>query len=437
MQLNEPLANTDRPAQEDRVPARNWYALLILTLISACHFLDRTMISIIVEPVRREFHLSDSQIGLMTGLAYGATFAIAGIPIGLLIDRMNRVRLLAALVAIWSGMTALAGFATNYLHLLITRMGVGASEAGGPPTSLSLISDLFPPSRRSTAVGYFFLATGMGAVTSVFIGGYMTAHFGWRTSMMVAGIPGIVLAVLCVLTVREPRRGATEAHRGRDNVKAASVSTVLRYVTGNAAMRNLVLGVCFAAGGVSTIAAWLPALMMRVHGFNIKEAGFSVALAAGIFSSVGSFIGGFLSDRLARANARRRMDLAMGSCLCAAAFAVLALNVKAGTPFLTLALLCATMMCIFVAFPAAYGNMLGLTAPNMRGTTSASMQVFSNLVGYGVGPLAVGMLSDLYSGASSLRLAIMTGAGVCLPLAALCFARSASACDRLLGRRPL
>ena len=423
------------PVTEAAVPARNWYALLVLTLISACHFLDRTMISIIVEPVRKEFLLNDTQVGLLTGLAYGATFAIAGIPIGMLIDRMNRVRLLAALVCIWSGMTALAGLATSYTHLLFTRMAVGGSEAGGAPTSLSLISDFFPPSKRSTAVGYFFLATGTGAVVSVFIGGYMTAHFGWRTAMMVAGAPGIVLALLFVLTVREPKRGAMEADRGKNVVKPAGVKEVLRYVSTNDAIRNLLLGVCFAAGGVSTIAAWLPAFMMRFHGFDIKEAGFSVALAGGIFASLGSLLGGFLSDKLASANARRRMDLAMGAVLLAAVFSVFAMN--ASTPTMALVLLCATMMCIFVVFPAAYGNMLGITPPHMRGTTSATLQVCSNLVGYGMGPLAVGMLSDLYGGPSSLQLAIMTGAGVSLPLAALCFARSAAACDRLLGKRPL
>ncbi|WP_157889086.1 MFS transporter [Herminiimonas arsenitoxidans] len=209
MKLNDPVVGDETKIQvtEDAVPAKSWYALSILTMIYSCHFLDRTMISIIVEPVRAEFHLHDSQIGLLTGLAYGATFAIAGIPIGLLIDRVNRIKLLAILVTIWSGMTILSGIANSYIHLLLARMGVGASEAGGSPASLSLISDLFPPSKRSTAVGYFFLSNAIGATLSIIIGGFVTAQYGWRTAMLLAGIPGIILAAVLILTVRNPKRG--------------------------------------------------------------------------------------------------------------------------------------------------------------------------------------------------------------------------------------
>ncbi|MDN4572104.1 hypothetical protein DBB29_01265 [Pandoraea cepalis] len=416
-----------------KVARASWYALAIMTLINACHFLDRTMISIIVEPVRAEFGLHDSQIGLLTGLAYGATFALAGIPIGLLVDRVNRVRLLAGLVFIWSGMTVLAGFAQSFHHLLLTRMGVGAAEAGGSPTSMSLIGDLFPPNKRSTAVGYFFLATGIGALASFLIGGFVSAHYGWRAAMMVAGIPGVLLAFITLLTVRHPVRGANDPTMGVVNRESAGIWDVLRHAFANPAMRNLLLGVCFAAGGVSTIAAWLPSYMMRFHGFSLKEAGFSAAIAGGLFSSLGSLAGGFLSDRLANTAVRRRMDLSAAACLVAVLLAMCGL--WSTSEYAALGALCLTMFCIFVVFPAAFGTMLGITAPQMRGTTSATLQIVSNFVGYGVGPFAVGWLSDFYGGSQSLRLAMMTGGGVSLVLAAVTFALSARACGRRFGTR--
>jgi predicted MFS family arabinose efflux permease len=417
----------------EAVPLRNWYALAVMTLIYACHFLDRMMISIIIEPVRKEFLLTDSQIGMLTGLAYGACFAAAGIPIGLMIDRVNRVRLLAVLVAIWSGMTTLSGAAQSYTQLLLARMGVGASEAGGSPTSLSLISDMFPASRRSTAVGCFFLSNAFGAIMSIVIGGYIAAQYGWRTAMWVAGAPGLLLAILFYATVREPRRGAMEADRGLGApVKAASFMQVVRYVRDNRTMLNILVGVTLASAGVATIGAWLPSFVMRFHGFDIKQAGFSVALASGFCGAIGSALGGVMTDRYARTRPRRRMDVSLVVCLLAALCATA--GILAGNGRLAVGLLSLTQMLAFVVFPAAFGAMLSITAPSMRGATAASLQVCTNLAGYGLGPYMVGLLSDLYGGDQSLRYAMMTVMAVSFPWAALHFLLAARASERFPGR---
>lgn len=428
------ICTTVMPATEDAVPAANWYALAILTLIYSVHFLDRAMISIIVEPVRAEFHLNDSQIGLLTGLAYGATFALAGIPLGMLIDRVNRVKLLALLVAIWSGMTVLAGMSQSYIQLLLARMGVGGSEAGASPASLALISDLFPPSKRSTAIGCFFLSTGIGALLSIFIGGWVTAHYGWRTAMLIAGAPGLLLAIILILTVREPERGAT------DNVasvtkSAPSLNDVIQYIGDKAALLHLMAGFALTAGGVASIGTWLPSFLMRFHGFNVKEAGLSFAVAAGIFGAIGSFVGGMLSDKVAKNRPRRRMDLGMTACVVATFVAGAGMFVTNG--LLAVALLALATMVAFVVFPAAYGTLLTIVSTNMRGTTSATMQVVSNLVGYGMGPFMVGVLSDFYGGGQSLRYAMLTMLCVCFAGAALNFALSARAYERLLAKGPL
>ncbi|WP_198155845.1 spinster family MFS transporter [Herbaspirillum autotrophicum] len=407
-------------ATGQKIPPATWYALAIVTLIYACHFLDRMMIAIIIEPARHEFHLTDSQIGVLTGLAYGATFALAGIPLGLLIDRVNRVKLLAVLVTIWSGMTTLSGFAQSYTQLLLARMGVGASEAGGSPTSLSMISDLFPPEKRSTAVGFFFLSNAIGAVLSIVIGGFVAAHYGWRAAMLIAGIPGLLLGVTLLLTVREPKRGAMENAGAPPATRvAASLPQVFSYIVRNKSMLHLLAGVSLTTAGVATIGSWLPAFMMRFHGFDIKQAGFAVAMASGFCGAIGSVLGGMMSDRFAKTNPRRRMDISMGVCLVAALTGALAALVGSGVG--AVAMMSLTQMIAFVVFPAAFAAMLGITSANMRGTVSASMQVCTNLLGYGIGPFMVGVFSDFYGGDQSLRYAMITVMCICFPWGAVHF----------------
>lgn len=427
MQMTDTTAAPPAAVTQDKAPASSWYALAILTLIYSCHFLDRSMISIIVEPVRKEFMLNDSQLGLLTGLAYGATFALAGIPLGLMVDRVSRVRLLAVLVAIWSGMTALSAYATSFVYLLLARMGVGAAEAGGSPTSLSLISDLFPPNKRSTAVGCFFLSNAFGATASIFIGGYVTAQYGWRTAMLVAGVPGLILAVVLFLTVKEPRRGGTDAVP--TSTKAAGLGEVMRFFVANRAMLHLVLGTAILTAAIATIGAWLPSFGMRFHDLTIKQAGLAAAVAGGFCGAIGSVMGGILSDRLGKSNPRRRLDLCTAICCLAV---VLALGgMMSGSTAVSMTLLSLTMMFGFFCYPAAFGTMLGLAESNMRGMAAASLQIATNLLGYGLGPYMVGLLSDFIGGAGSLRPAMSIVMAVCFPWAALHFWLAARATARL------
>ncbi|MES2258546.1 MAG: MFS transporter [Pseudomonadota bacterium] len=425
MHMNEKMG--DRPAEaEAKVPARSWYALALLTLIYSCHFLDRSMISIIAEPVRQEFKLSDSQLGLLTGLAYGATFALAGIPLGLMIDRVARVRLLAMLVAVWSGMTALSATAGSFVHLLVARMGVGAAEAGGSPTSLSLISDLFPPSKRSTAVGCFFLSNAIGATASIIIGGYITAKYGWRSAMLVAGAPGLLMGIMLLLTVKEPKRGGTDREPGA--VQAATLRQVMHFFVSNPAMLHLMMGVAILTAGVATIGAWLPSFGMRFLGLDIRQAGLAVAVAAGFCGAIGSVAGGMLSDHLGRSHARRRLDFCGAMCVLATVAALS--GVLGNSTAVALTLLSATMLLGFACYPAAFGTMLGLSGAGMRGMSAAGLQVVTNLIGYGMGPFMVGYLSDHIGGAQSLRPAMAIVMGVCFPWAALHFWLAARATAR-------
>lgn len=409
--------NSPRP-----VAASAWYALGILTLIYACHYLDRTVISIVAEPIRREFGLSDRQLGVLTGLAYGVSFALAGLPFGYLIDRINRRRLLAVVVAGWSSMTALGGMAQNYVHLVVVRVLLGAAEAGGTPTAMSLISDLFPSRLRSTALGLFYMGAGLGAAASALVGAVVAVQYGWRTAFVVAGLPGIVLGVLVWFTLKDVPRGAQEAQRV-DDVAAPPLASVLRFMAGQRAVLALLGAVAMVSAGMAAIGAWLPALFMRSHGMGLGSAGFVTALAFGLFSSLGTLAGGLAADRLARGGAARRLWF----CAVMALLTVPAGLGAALSPHTGLAVACtfAAAFCGFTIFPSGFGVAMELMPPRMRGMTTATAQLLSNFVGYGVGPFAVGALSTAVGGDDSLRLGMAAVCAATMALAALALAVAA------------
>ncbi len=408
-----------------------WYALAILTLIYACHYLDRTVISIVAEPIRREFELSDRQLGVLTGLAYGISFALAGLPFGYLIDRVNRRRLLAIVVATWSSMTALGGLAQSYLHLVVVRVLLGAAEAGGTPTGMSLISDLFPSRLRSTALGIYYMGAGIGAAASAVVGAVVAAHYGWRAAFVVAGLPGILLGVLVWFSLRDVPRGAQEARTVED--AAPPMWRVLRFMGSQHAVVALIIAVALVSAGMAAIGAWLPALLMRSHGMALGGAGIVTALTFGLFSSLGTLAGGMAADRLARAGAVRRL------WFCAV-MALLAAPAGMGAALVThmplaVGLAFAAAFFGFAIFPSGFGMAMELMPARMRGMTTASAQVVTNLLGYGVGPFAVGALSTAIGGADLLRQGMawvaataMLLAAVALVLAARCFARGVARC---------
>ncbi|MEA3132564.1 MAG: hypothetical protein QOG17_410, partial [Gammaproteobacteria bacterium] len=223
-------------AAPDRAARGAWYALTIMLLVYSCHFLDRAVLSLVAEPVRKEFGLSDSQLGMLNGFAFGLMFAVAGIPIGLLVDRINRSRLLACMVFLWSSATALCGLAQSYLALLTGRMAVGAAEAGGAPTSLSLMSDYFPPRLRSTAVGFYYLGNAVGGLMIFLVGSRVAAQYGWRAALLVAAVPGIALAVVAFATLREPVRGGTETRAGSASSEPVGLIAAYRQIASNRAL---------------------------------------------------------------------------------------------------------------------------------------------------------------------------------------------------------
>jgi predicted MFS family arabinose efflux permease len=397
----------------------SWYALAIMLLIYSCNFLDRAVLSLVAEPVRREFALSDSQLGVLNGFAFGLMFALVGIPIGLLVDRVNRCRLLACMVLLWSSATAGCALARNFLGLLIGRMAVGAAESGGAPTSFSLISDYFPPRLRSSAVGFYYLGGAIGGLMCYLVGSQVAAHFGWRAALLASSIPGVMLAVLGLFTLREPVRGAMEPGPRSEADQVVGFFPALRMIATNRALLYLFGAAPLVSAAAAAAGAWLPPFFMRSHGMSIGNASLILGIAGGGFGALGSTVGGAIADRIARSDATRRTGF--GACvLMLAAPCLLAATLSVAlVPAIGFTL--ASFALIFVGLPVAFGSMLTLASPRIRGVTSASMQGMCNLLGYGLGPLAVGIVSDKIGGPSSLRYALAIVSSTCCVGAAVCF----------------
>ncbi len=381
-----------------------WRTLAILVAIYLFHFVDRSVLSIVLEPVKAEFNLSDSDLGLLTGLVYALTYALAGIPLGILVDRVSRKRLLAGLIFVWSGATMACGLAQSYWQLVVARFSVGAAEAGGAPASMSIISDMFPKSRRGTALGIFWCSTAFAAALTFALGSWAVQQWGWRSAFLFAGAPGIALGLVLLVIVKEPRRGTMDREPMQPRNEKVSTWSAVRL-----AVRQPTVLPVFVAMTLNSIVAsgslvWIVSFLMRTQGLTVGEAGMIAGLAALIFGVSGTFLGGFLADRLAR-RGFSRAALVPGIASIGAAFAQFGL---ASAPTVVVAIVA------YAAFELTFRTSLGpgynlLLTPidaNIRGLASSAMQVSTNLIGWGMGPLIVGAVSDQFGGPQSLRAGI-------------------------------
>jgi len=380
-----------------------WYALAVLTLAQLCHAMDRSIIALVLEPIGKEYALSDGQLGLLAGLAYGLAFAVAAIPFGIAVDRVQRRVLLAAAIAVWSGFTALCGLANSYATLLLSRAAVGAAEAGATPTGLSLLGDYFRVSERATAVGIWYMSAGLGATVAFLGGGYVVQHYGWREAFFVAGAPGLAIAALVFFTLREPPRGdcdpATVAAPKRD------FRASIKLIIAQPGLVHCMAGIMLVAISMSGLASWLVSFLVRVHGLSIAQGGTVVAFSLGVLGAAGGVVAGFVVDRIGRRRARYDPRLpataAAITCVVTAVLAAGAISVPS-TP-LAIALLLAAGLLITAYNGPANSLLLTLAPPQIRGLTVSIVQFGCNLVGMGIGPLIVGMVSQTVGGQGGLR----------------------------------
>ena len=360
-----------------------------------CNAIDRQVVSVVAEPMKHQFALSDRAVGLLGGAAYTTAFAIACLPIGWLIDRYSRRSLLCGLLAVWGGLTLLTGLARSFPALVLARMGVGAAEAGGQPVCLSMLADYFAPAERSTAIGYVYLSTAIGIVISFLAGGWVAERWGWRAAFYLAGLPGIVIAVVIGTSVAEPARG-------RYDPKAAGpppFRDVLGFVGRCRPMVHLCLGMTLTAMTIATQWMWAASLLIRTHRVAIGTTGRIVALAAAC-SALGSAAAGRVADRIGRSSPGGRMLVpAATTALCVPTGIGFAL---APSTSLSVSCLIASGFLMGGFLGPCFGAMTTLAPAQMRGTMAAIVQVVINLVGIGAGPVIVGVLSDSFATKNSL-----------------------------------
>ncbi|WP_157218924.1 spinster family MFS transporter [Flavisphingomonas formosensis] len=380
--------------------AYRWYVLGLMAAAYVCHSIDRQIVSVVIEPIKAEFGASDKAMGLLGGLAYAVAFSIACLPLGWLIDRVNRRTLFTAVLSVWSGLTLLCGFAGSFGSLLLMRMGVGAAEAGAQPLCVSLLSDYFAAGERSTAIGLFYLSTAIGLAASFLGGGLIAAHYGWRAAFFLAGLPGIVIAVLILATLREPVRGHLDAG---ERAVTETVGAMLWHFLRAPGLIHLAIAMTLTSLTVTALWTWATSLLIRIHHVPLGHAGIIVAAGA-LCSALGSILSGRIADRLAQAGLRRLALVPMVTTLlcvpCGIAFAY-----APGLPSALLAL-AVTAFVMGGYLGPGYSLAMGLVRPGMRGFTGAALQLCINLLGSGMGPVVAGTFSDVIGGPLSLRPAL-------------------------------
>ncbi|WP_160172131.1 spinster family MFS transporter [Novosphingobium lindaniclasticum] len=375
----------------------SYLALALLTLIYLCSSIDRMIISTIAEPLKRDFGLSDTQLGVLTGLFFSMSFAVCGIPLGMLADRVNRPRLLAALLVIWSALTFASSAAQSYFMLALARIGVGGSEAGASPTSMSIISDLFPPERRGVALSFFYMSTPIGTAIGLGLGGYLAAEFGWRTVFMVAGIPGLILAVLLLLFVKDPGRGNFESVGPVSAAVTAdkpSLMAALRVLRDIPAIPLVMLAGMSLVVGQAGSHAFITPFLMRVHGITIAEAGIAGGMAQLVPGVLGVLAGGFLADRMARRGGGAGLFMIGVVMLVTAPTSIAAFLMPDW--HVAMALLAFSNFMLALYYGTHFSMLLSLTPAWVRGTITGIHTVALTLMGYGAGPVITGAASDFY-----------------------------------------
>lgn len=407
----------------DQAPGRSsayaWYVLIVLFFANCFNSMDRSIVTMLVEPIKQDLGLNDTQIGLIGGLGYALVYTLASIAVAKVVDRGNRKNTLSAGIAFWSIMTAATGQATGFATMLAARFGIAAGEATCYPNALSLISDYFPSAKRSRAIAIFQLGTYGGIIFGVATAGVIAAHYGWRNAFHLLGLPGLALAALVFLTVREPPRGLNDATAPTHGaLPYGGVRGMAALFVGNRNFMLLVIGAVLLAIAQVTMGSWVPAFLMRVHGVGQAEVGLLAGPIIGLSGVAGTLVGGFLGTSIAQRNGDERAPLKV--VLYATPFAFPGLLLFLFAPSLTWTLVGGAITGFFIAmhFGPLVAVTIGAVGAENRGIASSLLVIGQFLIGFGFGPLIVGALSDgltPWLGALALRYAMLI-APICLLL---------------------
>jgi predicted MFS family arabinose efflux permease len=395
------------------------YVLGVLFTVYVINFIDRQVLAVFIGPIKEEFEVSDTAMGLLVGFAFALFYTFAGIPIARWADRGNRRSIIAIGLALWSAMTVACGFTRNFLQLALARVGVGVGEAAGSPPAHSLISDYFAPTQRATALGIYSWGVYIGSALAYLGGGYLRAHFEWRTAFILLGIPGLLFALVVRFTVREPPRGYSEQRVGGG--ATSTFGETLRHLLSCRSWVYMVAGSCFLSLTGYGVLMWGYEFFGRVHAMSPVNIGIWMALIVGVGGSVGTLVGGALVDRMARDDVGWYMRLPAIVSLVGLPLAFVFL--LAESTGMSLAFFFPFYLLSNVYVPAMHTINQNLARLRMRATAAAILLFIVNIVGAGAGPFLVGLLNDVYAsryGDEAIRYSLLTIAATGV-LGAFCF----------------
>jgi len=397
------------------------YVLLMLTVVYIFNFIDRQILVILQESIKSDLGLSDTQLGLLSGLSFAIFYVLLGIPIARLADRSNRRNIIAASLVVWSSMTAFCGMAQNYAQLLLARIGVAVGEAGCSPPAHSIISDYFPTHQRATALSVYSMGIYIGVLFGFSLGGWLDAQYGWRFAFIALGIPGVLFAILFYFTVKEPLRSISDNPKNNEQ----SFFHVLTLLFSKPSFLFLSLAVGLHAFSAYALGNWLPSFLARVHLMPREDIGLYAGFILGTSGAIGTILGGYLADRLGKKDSSWYIKVPAYSAILA-------------IPFLLLYYFHSSVNIVLISLFVAYmliSTFLGpsiaithsLVPAHMRAFSSAVLFLVLNLIGLGLGPLFVGIISDYLEptmGVLSIRWALASTLVVSLVAIGLFFKAS-------------
>jgi MFS family permease len=389
------------------------YALWLLMFVYTLNFLDRQIVNILAEPIKRDLHLADWQLGMMTGLAFALFYTVLGLPIARLAERSNRPRIIAASIIVWSGFTFLCGQAGGFWQLVLARIGVGVGEAGCTPAAHSLITDYTPRAKRASAIAFYSIGTPLGSLIGLAMGGMIADAYGWRTAFMVAGAPGVLIGLLCFFTLVETR-GKLVAQVAARKANQIDFRVAIKVLTSKKTFWLIAFAAAIKAFIGYGHAPFTASFFFRNHADQIAElaasinavtglslgpagtVGIGLSAVAGVAGIFGVWLGGFIADRLGAKDLRAYVIVPAIASLAVIPIYIAAVTVPdARVAFLLLAL---PAILGSLWYGPVYATAQSIVEPRMRATTAAVLLFIINLVGLGLGPLFVGILSDVFAG---------------------------------------
>ncbi len=393
-------------------PVYRGYVLTLLVIVYAFNYIDRQLMTILLEPIKNEFQASDTVMGLLTGFAFAVFYATLGVPVARLADRWSRKKVLTISLALWSGFTACCGMASSFWQLALLRVGVGIGEAGGTSPSQALIADYFPAEKRSTALSIHATGTHFGVLIGMFGGAMIADAFGWRMAFIVFGLPGVLLALIMSVSVKEPVKKKTKED-------FPPLLSSVKTIWNTPGFSRITIAAAFTALSGYGLGAWTPSFMIRVHGLSLIETGLILGIIGTLSGLLGAVLGGVLCDRLSKKDPRWQLWLpAIGAFLSVPFQGAFLLWPEqhqfqlfdTQVPVATLFMIAGGIVAAFWIGPT-YAAIQNLSPDHMRTQASAILLLVFNLVGMGIGPVLVGMLSDYLMptyGNESIRFALVT-----------------------------